>query len=262
MPYTPYRRLFDRAACRPMRSIRKRRPSPATPIALLALFVALGGSAYAALRLPKNSVGTKQIRNGAVTTNKIANGAATGSKIADNTITGANIELSTLGTVPSADKAGSANTADAATTANTANTANTAKTANHASTADDATHAVTADQLNGLPASDYQAKILWARIAPDGSLTTGSGATSSGLLQTGEYEVIFNRAVTGCAYEATPGSSLVTNKSVDDLQQPTFTRTEPRTGNADGVFVAVYDGTKTSTSGVLLDNAFHLIVIC
>jgi hypothetical protein len=41
-------------------------------IAYVALFVALGGgSAYAALRLPKASVGTKQIRNWAVTLGKI-----------------------------------------------------------------------------------------------------------------------------------------------------------------------------------------------
>lgn len=37
-----------------------RRPSPATVIALIALFVSLGGSAYAALKLPDNSVGTAQ----------------------------------------------------------------------------------------------------------------------------------------------------------------------------------------------------------
>jgi hypothetical protein len=40
--------------------------------ATLALFLALGGAAYAATQLPKNSVGTKQLRNGAVTTAKIA----------------------------------------------------------------------------------------------------------------------------------------------------------------------------------------------
>jgi hypothetical protein len=39
-----------------------RRPSPAIVIALIALFVALGGSAYAALRLPRNSVGSAQLR--------------------------------------------------------------------------------------------------------------------------------------------------------------------------------------------------------
>jgi Collagen triple helix repeat (20 copies) len=40
--------------------------------ATLALFLALGGAAYAATQLPKNSVGTAQLRNGAVTAGKIA----------------------------------------------------------------------------------------------------------------------------------------------------------------------------------------------
>jgi hypothetical protein len=40
-------------------------------IALLALFVALGGTSYAATRLPRNSVGTKQIKKNAVTTRKV-----------------------------------------------------------------------------------------------------------------------------------------------------------------------------------------------
>ncbi len=44
-------------------------------IALVALFVALGGTSYAALTLPKNSVGTKQLRNGAVTAAKVRKGS-------------------------------------------------------------------------------------------------------------------------------------------------------------------------------------------
>lgn len=40
--------------------------------ASLALFLALGGAAYAATQLPKNSVGTRQLRNGSVTAAKIA----------------------------------------------------------------------------------------------------------------------------------------------------------------------------------------------
>src|ERR1700755_226048 len=40
--------------------------------ASLALFLALGGAAYAATQLPKNSVGTNQIRKEAVTAAKIA----------------------------------------------------------------------------------------------------------------------------------------------------------------------------------------------
>jgi hypothetical protein len=53
--------------------MRLRRPSPAMLVALLALFVALGGSSYAALQLPKGSIGTKQLKNGAVTSKKVRN---------------------------------------------------------------------------------------------------------------------------------------------------------------------------------------------
>src|SRR3954453_22069075 len=40
--------------------------SYANVTATIALFVALGGSSYAALKLPRNSVGSTQIRTGAV----------------------------------------------------------------------------------------------------------------------------------------------------------------------------------------------------
>jgi Collagen triple helix repeat (20 copies) len=43
--------------------------------ALVALFVALGGSSYAALNLPKGSVGAKQLRKNAVTSPKVKPGS-------------------------------------------------------------------------------------------------------------------------------------------------------------------------------------------
>jgi hypothetical protein len=70
-------------------------------IALIALFVALGGTAYAATALPTNSVGTKQIKKSAVT----------GVKVKDNSITGADVLESSLGKVPSATSADSATSA-------------------------------------------------------------------------------------------------------------------------------------------------------
>jgi hypothetical protein len=60
---------------------------PATAIALVALFVSLGGVTYAA-----TTIGTKQIRNGAVTRAKIARGAINQSKIADNAVGAQNLQ--------------------------------------------------------------------------------------------------------------------------------------------------------------------------
>jgi hypothetical protein len=45
-----------------------RRPSPALVISLVALFVALGGTGYAAFAIPRNSVGSAQIINHSVRT--------------------------------------------------------------------------------------------------------------------------------------------------------------------------------------------------
>ena len=50
-----------------------RRPSPALVISCIALTIALGGTSYATvLAVPKNSVGTDQLKNGAVKNKKIA----------------------------------------------------------------------------------------------------------------------------------------------------------------------------------------------
>jgi hypothetical protein len=50
-------------------------------VALIALFVALSGGAYAALRLPAASVGTAQLARGAVTEGKLRDGAVSARKI-------------------------------------------------------------------------------------------------------------------------------------------------------------------------------------
>jgi hypothetical protein len=63
------------------------RISSAHVVALLALFLAFGGGAYAAkVKLKANSVKTKTIKNGAVTTSKLADGAVSGAKIADGAV--------------------------------------------------------------------------------------------------------------------------------------------------------------------------------
>ncbi|MBJ7358000.1 hypothetical protein [Nocardioides sp.] len=63
--------------------------------ATLALVVALGGTSYAAVNLPKNSVGSKQIAKAAVKSSDVKNDG----------LTGKDIKESSLSTVPSATSA-------------------------------------------------------------------------------------------------------------------------------------------------------------
>jgi hypothetical protein len=151
-----------------------RRPSATLFIATAALFLALGGTGYAAFRLAKNSVGTKQLKNGAVTTKKIKNGAVTDSKIAKNTITGDRINLSTLGTVPSA------------------NTANTASNATHASSADNAT------TVGGKA-------VRWFLLNPAGTIVAQSGGFTVDHAGNGAYVVNAGSPTLGHAYAASGG---------------------------------------------------------
>ena len=73
-----------------------RRLTYANIVSSLALLVALcGGGVALASTLPKNSVASKQIKNGAIKSKDVA----------DNTLTGTDVNESALGTVPSATKA-------------------------------------------------------------------------------------------------------------------------------------------------------------
>jgi hypothetical protein len=152
-------------------------PSPATCIALIALFISLGGTTYAVTSLPRDSVGKAQLRdravtedelsnssvitrklaNGAVTNRKIARGRIRGSRLAPDTLNGLQIDESGLGPVPLAEDAERAKVAARAAVADRververalrANTADTAAHADRASQADRATQADQAEQAD------------------------------------------------------------------------------------------------------------------
>jgi hypothetical protein len=91
------------------------RPTYASVTATLALFLALGGGAYAAATLPANSVGAKQIKKGAVERAEIKSNAVDGSKVRDNALTGDDVKESSLAKVPSASAADAATHATAST---------------------------------------------------------------------------------------------------------------------------------------------------
>ena len=86
--------------------------SYANVMSTMCLFLLLGGGAYAAGHLGKNSVGTKQLKKNSVTTAKIKKQAVTAAKVKKGALTGAQINASTLGTVPSAQTSETAQTAN------------------------------------------------------------------------------------------------------------------------------------------------------
>jgi hypothetical protein len=71
-----------------MRTILRRRPSPAMIVACTALLVALSGTAVATVAtVPRGSVGTLNLKNNAVTSAKIRNGQVATADIRNNAVT-------------------------------------------------------------------------------------------------------------------------------------------------------------------------------
>ena len=111
-----------------MKSILRRRPSPALVISLIALFVSLSGVSYGvatgfidsreiknneirSLDIRNNQIRTRDLRNNEVRGIDIRNSTVQGRDIALNTVTGEDVREDTLQKVPSALLADSATTA-------------------------------------------------------------------------------------------------------------------------------------------------------
>ncbi len=79
-----------------MRTIRSRL-NYANVMSSIAVFLLLGGgAAFAASKLAKNSVGTKQLKSSAVTTPKIKNAAVTGEKLAAGSVGSAQLQANSI----------------------------------------------------------------------------------------------------------------------------------------------------------------------
>jgi hypothetical protein len=87
-----------------MNTIRNRLPSPAMLVACVALLVSLGGVSYAAGVLPKDSVGTAQLKKEAVTGAKLKKNAVTGSKVKNGSLIAADFKAGQLPAGPQGPK--------------------------------------------------------------------------------------------------------------------------------------------------------------
>src|SRR5437870_293082 len=112
-----------------------RRQLPALVVAGLALVAALSGTVYAAGKISGRSIKVKSIPGnrlaiGSVPGNRLKPGALRGNQLAPGSITGVQIDASTLGQVPAAIHAETADSARDAETALQAANAENARTVN------------------------------------------------------------------------------------------------------------------------------------
>jgi hypothetical protein len=220
-------------------------------IALIALFVAMGGTVYAAGKINGRTIKT---------------GSIPGNRLARNGVTGAQVNEGTLGQVPSAanaanaTNAGSANNADRAKTASNAvhaNTADNATAANSAKSADDA------KALGGVAAAKFQQSCAYglpkgiARIdtsgltgpptsfvAITGAFNCGGGQVEVARLNPGEYQFVFN----GLASKIGEPSTATTETSAS------ATFAQSRTAGTDNTKRSIIVRVLGATTGNPFDN--------
>jgi hypothetical protein len=236
-----------------MKRLLSRRPPAAMIVALLALFVALSGSSYAAVKIgardiKRGAVGTRAIANDSIRSADIHNAAVSGADVKDDSLTNADIDNASL----SAQTAKSADTAARATIATSAGTANSAKNA------DDA------DKLDGLDSTDFTRPAcasqtgalkgtvtIAASPAFSGTFTPVSGYNCSGQsiearrLSMGRYEVRFN----GSPATQAVATAIVTSIKADMVSI---------TNQGPGLFT-IYVLDPLPAPGAFVDDSFTLI---
>lgn len=150
-----------------------RRPSPALAISVIALFVAMGGTVYAAGKISGKAIKVKslpgnRLKPRSVPANRLKPGALSGLSGSAAQITGAEINELSLGQVPEAAHA---------------ETAGKAQSAIEAETAQNAIEAVNAATVNGhaagcLPGTQPFAGACWQSSAAATALTAPAAAAS------------------------------------------------------------------------------------
>jgi hypothetical protein len=189
-----------------MKRIRERLTYANVVSTLCLLLLLGGGTAYAASTLGKESVGTKEIAKGAVTPPKLSNAAKAA-------LTGKQGPQGPAGQQGPQGIQG----------------------------------------IQGIQGNRGEkgkegepATALWARVSETSELLNHSPAATEALeIDTGEYEVVFDRDVSGCAYAATP------------FNNERIASAEPRDDNNDAVYVEI-----TNLSNHEEPGQFYLAVFC
>lgn len=228
-------------------------------VALLALFVALGGSSYAAVKI---KIGASDIKKGAVGTRAIADNSIRSADVRNDSLTNADIDNSNL-TAKSADVAGHAADADHATTADRAASATSATSATNATSAASAGNA---DKLDSLDSTDFTRRscasesgaikgsvTIPASPAFSSSFTPVGGYNCSGQsvearrLSMGRYELRFN---------GSPATQAVATAVVTSIKADMVSVSNQGPGR-----FTVYVLDPLPAPGAFIDDAFTVVTI-
>lgn len=210
-------------------------PSPAFVLAAIALFVALGGTVYAATKINGKAVKVKslpgnRLKLGSVPANRLKPGALQVATHSASPITGAEIDELSLGQVPEAAHAESADTAQNAVDAQTAL---------------NAVNAVNATSVNGhsagcLPSTQPFAGACWQSSASETALSAPAAAASCAA-QGGTLPEALQLA----AFSQLPGVTLAAG---DEWSSDVTSYTSPNVYSVGTVSAAAVVGSDASTS--------------
>jgi hypothetical protein len=227
----------------------RRRASFANVTSALALFVALGGTSYAAITLPANSVGSDQIRTGAVGTPEIRTGGVGSAEIKTSAVRASEIktggvgasEIHTDAVRAKEIKAGAVGNDELGTDAVTG-----AKVKDGSLESADLSDAARSSLAGNAP---FRTAVNTAGAAVAGNAT---GVSKGG---PGVYTVDFGKDVSACFYSAT--LAAVKNGTGTDAPTPGSITVEPGAANT-----SVVVRTFAIPGGTATDEPFHLGVSC
>lgn len=205
--------------------------SYANVMATIAVFIALGGSSYAAVTLSKNSVRAKHIKNGEVKRADLGRNAVDSSKVKDGSLRAQDFGAAQLPAGPQG-RPGPQGAAGAPGSGG-------------------------AKGDKGDPGDP--ATRLWAAV--EGGMIPvilrGHGATAVERLGGGQYRVTFDRDIRGCAWLASPGDPSV--EGGWGAQPPTTARASFFGGDARAQQVVVETW---NVGGANENHGFFLAVFC
>jgi hypothetical protein len=178
--------------------LRRLLPSPAMVVAMIALFVSLGGVSYG---LATGVIDSREIRDNTIRSRDVRNGILTGRDMGRDRVGGGAVKESTLGTVP------------------------------------------------GASVADGTAR--FASVTADGVLARGRSVTSAARTSPGRYQVIFDRDVRNCVFQATIADAGAAAPPQGEIGASALS------SNVNGVAVRT-----ENSAGNPADRPFHLIVPC